>query len=331
MFVFHSEQLPHASSKDLGKGYQECDFCRVLNIVSVYGVKYPIEAEDGINHDRGVVPPSVFEAESVSQEWMFCVRVHQTPVHDNIPNTAVDGVDSCPEDEQYAQFLVLVVTPQTQAHVVKNSTHVLSKIGHMREKTSRVGISAKTLESTPDTGKRGEKSKESRMRGIALCRIVPIDGVETEEELDILYESQLLVVFRRRRRLTPRAYVSEQNMSPKKKSLNSTGKKPASSKRHYICQHKDHISEDVTHVRVGKPQTTAVVEDRERVEKNDTRDRHESHRPPGIETVISETLEVEPHEQSKKEAKNSGYLSQGQRGLHSRVEEPTSVSCRQST
>ena len=135
-------------------------------------------------------------------------------------------------------------------------------------------------------------------------------GVEAEEELDILYESQLLVCFLRTRRLTPRAYVSEQNMSPKKKSLNSTGKKPASSKRHYICQHKHHISEGVTHVRVGKPQTTAVVEDRERIEKNDTRDRHESHWPPGIETVISETLEVEPHEQSKKEAKDSGYLSQ---------------------
>lgn len=100
MFVFHSEQLPYASSNDLGQGHQECDFGRVLNIMPVYGVENPVEAEYGINKDRTVVPPSILEAECVSQEWMLCVRVHQTPVHDNIPNAAVDGVDGCPEDEQ---------------------------------------------------------------------------------------------------------------------------------------------------------------------------------------------------------------------------------------
>jgi hypothetical protein len=32
----------------------------------VYGVKDPVEAENGINDDGSVVPPSVFESKSVS-------------------------------------------------------------------------------------------------------------------------------------------------------------------------------------------------------------------------------------------------------------------------
>jgi hypothetical protein len=76
---------------------------------------------------------------------MLCVRVHQTPVHDDIPDAAVDSIDGCPEDEQDPQLLILVMTPQTQAHVIENGAHILSKIGHVWEKTSRVGISTKTL------------------------------------------------------------------------------------------------------------------------------------------------------------------------------------------
>jgi len=77
--------------------------------------------------------------------------------------------------------LALVVTPQTQAHVIEDGAHVFSKVGHVREETPRVGISAKTLKSTPDTGQSGEKSKDPRMRRITLRRVVPILGVEAEE------------------------------------------------------------------------------------------------------------------------------------------------------
>jgi hypothetical protein len=157
----------------------------VLNIMPVDGVEDPIKTKDRINHDSSVVPPGVFESKSVSQKWMLCVRVHQTPVHDNIPDAAVDGVDGCPEDEKYAQLLALVMTPQTQTHIIENGAHILSKIGHMREKTPCVGISAKTLESTPDTGQGGEESEKSRMRRVALRRVIPVVGVETEEELDV--------------------------------------------------------------------------------------------------------------------------------------------------
>ncbi|KEQ86310.1 hypothetical protein M438DRAFT_269727, partial [Aureobasidium pullulans EXF-150] len=92
----------------------------VLHVMSIDGVEDPIESNDGINHYGGIIPPSIFEAQCVSQERMFCVRVHQTPVHDNIPDTNVNGVDGCPKDEQNPQFLTLVMTPQTQAHIVEN-------------------------------------------------------------------------------------------------------------------------------------------------------------------------------------------------------------------
>ncbi|KEQ59111.1 uncharacterized protein M437DRAFT_57742 [Aureobasidium melanogenum CBS 110374] len=135
----------------------------MLHIMPVDGVKDPVEAKNRIKHDRHVVPPGVFEAQCVSQEWMFCVRVHQTPVHDNIPDAAVDAIDGCPEDEQDSQSFDLVDTPQTQAHVVENRAHVLAKVGHVGEQTPCIGISAKTLESTPDTWKSRKESKQSRV------------------------------------------------------------------------------------------------------------------------------------------------------------------------
>jgi len=88
--------------------------------MSIDGVEDPVETDDRIDHYGGIIPPSIFEAQCVSQERMFCVRVHQTPVHDNIPDTNVNGVDGCPKDEQNPQFLTLVMTPQTQAHIVEN-------------------------------------------------------------------------------------------------------------------------------------------------------------------------------------------------------------------
>jgi hypothetical protein len=74
-----------------------------------------------------------------------------------------------------------------------------------------------------------------------------------------------------------------------------------------------------------------VVKDRERIEKNNTRDTDESHWPPDVEIIIREALEVQPHEQSKEEAKYSRYLNESQESFHMRIRELTSVSCRQST
>lgn len=108
----------------------------------VYGVEDPIETKDRIDHYCNVVPPSIFEAQCVSKERMLCVWVHQTPVHDDIPDAAVNGIDGCPEDEQGSQLFDLVDTPQTQAHVVENGAHVFSEIGHVREETPCIGISA---------------------------------------------------------------------------------------------------------------------------------------------------------------------------------------------
>ncbi|KEQ98160.1 hypothetical protein AUEXF2481DRAFT_471008 [Aureobasidium subglaciale EXF-2481] len=85
----------------------------MLDIVSKYGIEDPVETKDRINHNGGVVPPGILEAKSVSQKRMLCIWIHQTPVHDNVPDTAVNAVDSCPEDEQRSQLFAFVVTPQT--------------------------------------------------------------------------------------------------------------------------------------------------------------------------------------------------------------------------
>jgi hypothetical protein len=49
-------------------------------------------------------------------------------------------------------------------------------------------VTAETLKYTPDSRKRGEKTLEARMRGTTRVRIVPVDGVYAEEDLDILHK-----------------------------------------------------------------------------------------------------------------------------------------------
>jgi len=60
--------------------------------------------------------------------------------------------------------------------------------------------------------------------------------------------------------LTPRAYVCEQYMSPRKKSLNSTGKTPASSNRHCDTLAEGQASKDNhTYIRPNEPKTAPMI------------------------------------------------------------------------
>lgn len=49
MFVFDTEEGPHAATSDFGQTDEEADQRAVLEIVGIYGVEYPIKTEDRVN------------------------------------------------------------------------------------------------------------------------------------------------------------------------------------------------------------------------------------------------------------------------------------------
>lgn len=80
----------------------------MLNIVCVDGVEYPVEAEDGINYHGYVVDPDRFEGEVVPEEAVLGVGVEETPIHNQIPNTAIDCIDSSTKNKKCSQVRRLI-------------------------------------------------------------------------------------------------------------------------------------------------------------------------------------------------------------------------------
>lgn len=71
------------------------------------------------------------------------------------------------------------------------------------------------------------------MTWIALRWILPVIGIEAEEDFQILLFDQHTYLHCMISALTPMLYVWEQYISPRKKSRNSTGYRPESKSRHW--------------------------------------------------------------------------------------------------
>lgn len=78
MFIFDTEERPHASAADFREAYEEAKEGGVLQFASIDGVENPIEAEDGVENHGKVVYPRAVVAEDVPKEGMFGVRIAQT-------------------------------------------------------------------------------------------------------------------------------------------------------------------------------------------------------------------------------------------------------------
>ena len=73
----------------------------MLDFVSVDGVQDPVKAENWVNDDGRVVQPNLLICKRISEKAVrFAGGVKQAPVHHQIPESAVYGVDRCAEDEQ---------------------------------------------------------------------------------------------------------------------------------------------------------------------------------------------------------------------------------------
>lgn len=118
---------------------------------------------------------------------MFVKGYKLTPIHNQIPKTAIYRVNSTAEDEEGAELIRLVNPIETQAHIEENRASVFSTISQMREGITRISITPQTLQGSPDTGESREESDETQVGGIAHGRIGPATVVEAEEEGDVAH------------------------------------------------------------------------------------------------------------------------------------------------
>lgn len=105
-------------------------------------------------------------------------------------------------------------------------------------------------------------------------------------------------------------------MSPRKKSRNSTGYKPAKNRRH--CNQsvsssravgRPHgVATEQTYVRIQEPSSSLIPKDRRRHEQDQGGDEYEQDGVVEIHGLRSISREVQPHEQSKQENEETGKL-----------------------
>jgi len=78
VFVFDSEECPHAAAADFGEADEEAEEGGVLELVAVDGVENPVESQDGVEDHGEIVDPRAFVAENVSEKRMLGVWVTKT-------------------------------------------------------------------------------------------------------------------------------------------------------------------------------------------------------------------------------------------------------------
>lgn len=175
----------------------------------------PIEAQDWVDTDSSIVPPDLLVSKFFTKEWMLSVWIAKTPVVVDVPETCVHTVDGRKSDESSARRRPLIHTIDAQRSVEHDGCHVLAEIEQMREFVLRVGIAAKTLQSSPDSRKCGQKSDDAQMGRIAGARLVPAARVQAEEGGDVLLNVSKILECQEMGILTPMVYVKEQNISPR--------------------------------------------------------------------------------------------------------------------
>jgi len=77
----------------------------MLDFVSEDGVEDPVKTENWVDDDGDIVQRNLFVCKRISKKAVrSACWVKQTPVHYQIPDRAVHGVDRCAEDEQSLKF-----------------------------------------------------------------------------------------------------------------------------------------------------------------------------------------------------------------------------------
>jgi hypothetical protein len=121
----------------------------MLQLQRYDGVHDPIEAQNWINSNGHVVPPDLLVAQLFPKEAVFGVRISKTPVVIDIPEAGVNTVDGGERNEDCLGGGFLVHSIDTERGVEHDCSQILAKIQQVRKLVSSIGVTTKTLQSTP--------------------------------------------------------------------------------------------------------------------------------------------------------------------------------------
>jgi hypothetical protein len=104
--------------------------------------------------------------------------------------TAIYGVDGGKGDEEAQVGLTIPHAVEAKPHSRQDCHGVLSAVDEVRKHIPRVVVTSDALQGTPYRRQSGEEAQKTRVRRVALHRIVPTIRVQTEEELNVLRRGQ---------------------------------------------------------------------------------------------------------------------------------------------
>lgn len=119
-------------------------------------------------------PKQLDKSAEREQEAIWCRR------------TAIDRIHGCERDEQRFQSKGLIDSIETQTHVAKDGKGIFAEIDEMWKRIPGIIVTPQTLQASPDSREGRKKAKQPGVRRVALARIIPLVGVKTEEQLDVL-------------------------------------------------------------------------------------------------------------------------------------------------
>ena len=117
----------------------------------------------------------------------LCDGNRLTPVHDDVPNAAVDTVDACKHDEQCHHFRCSLNAEETQSHAREDGKAVLSTIDQVREHITGIVVTSQTLKRAPDAGNRREETEKPGVRAVTHRWLIPVARVQAEEKLEMAH------------------------------------------------------------------------------------------------------------------------------------------------
>lgn len=298
VFVFDTEDHPDGPTTDFGERDDETEYGGVLEVAGENGVEDPVETHDNVQDHGDVVDPYATEGEDFAQERVFGVCVAQTPVHCQVPDGDVDGVQKGKGDEGGLEAGLQTDSIHAQGGVVKHGEDVFAKVHQMGEDVAGVGVTTQTLECTPYGWQTLEETERSRMRRVALWWIIPVFGIQAEEQCDVLTIS-LCGCLKSIGHLLPWHMSANSTYRPERNlEIQPDTVLPMPAATGFISHAQSWTANQKTYIRIRPPLSTAMVEHTSRQEKKNQGQAHEHDRPIDIHVIDNE--KIEPHKQAQK-------------------------------
>lgn len=151
LFIFNSEDSPDGSAKDFRKRNGKRHDRSMLAVVGENDVENPVEAENDIDNDLGVVVPRSREEEFFLQAGVFGTETSQREVHHHVPKTAVDAVDRGDGGEERKKVPVAIDSPEHETDVHEDRAAVFAGVGEVGKFVAGLPETPQDLRRTPNS------------------------------------------------------------------------------------------------------------------------------------------------------------------------------------